>query len=77
MIITLNSRSSEVVAVAAQSEDQQILAWLRSSACSPAGDNCVEVRHRVEFVDIRDSKAVSSSITVGAAAWRAFVAQLR
>ena len=58
-----------------QSEDPQILAWRRSSRCSPAGDNCVEVRHRVEFVDIRDSKAAFSSITMSAAAWRRFVAE--
>jgi hypothetical protein len=57
-----------------QSEDR--LAWRRARACSPAGDNCVEVRHGVEFVDIRDSKATFRSITVGAAAWRNFVAEL-
>jgi hypothetical protein len=62
--------------VAAQSEDQQILAWRRSSRCSPAGDNCVEIRHRVDAVDIRDSKAGFLSITVSAAAWRNFVAEL-
>lgn len=51
--------------------------WRRASACSPAGDNCVEVRHRVDAVDVRDSKSATSQvITVGAAAWRSFVAAL-
>ncbi|HJP72635.1 MAG TPA: DUF397 domain-containing protein [Pseudonocardiaceae bacterium] len=56
--------------------------WRRASSCSPAGDNCVEVRRRADAVDIRDSKSVSSTsatsqvITVGAAAWRSFVTAL-
>lgn len=60
----------------AQSENPQLSAWRRASSCSPAGDNCVEIRHRVELVDIRDSKAAFRAITVGAAAWRKFVAEL-
>ena len=51
--------------------------WRRASSCSPAGDNCVEIRHRVNTVDIRDSKATFQMITVGATAWQSFVATLR
>lgn len=63
--------------MAARSANHQTPVWRRASACSPAGDNCVEVRHRVDAVDIRDSKSASGQvITVGAAAWRSFVAAL-
>jgi len=44
--------------------------WRRALRCSPAGDNCVEVRLRGRVVDIRDSKAVDRVITIGRSAWR-------
>jgi hypothetical protein len=59
-----------------QSGRQQPRVWRRASSCSPAGDNCVEIRHRVDQVDVRDSKAAFQMITVGAAAWRMWLAHL-
>lgn len=54
--------------------NNQSSGWRRAGSCSPAGDNCVEIRHRVGSVDIRDSKATFKVITVGPSAWHAFVA---
>jgi hypothetical protein len=64
------------MAMVAQSGGQAGSSWRRAGSCSPAGDNCVEIRHRVESVDIRDSKATFQMITVGRRAWRLFVADL-
>ncbi|HEV3358110.1 MAG TPA: DUF397 domain-containing protein [Pseudonocardiaceae bacterium] len=62
--------------MAEQSGRHQPRVWRRASSCSPAGDNCVEVRHRVDVVDVRDSKAVFQMITVGATAWRMWLDRL-
>jgi uncharacterized protein DUF397 len=47
--------------------------WRRSTRSGNAG-NCVEV---ATAIGIRDSKAPSTHIEVGAAAWNAFLANVR
>lgn len=46
--------------------------WVRSSRCSPSGDNCVEVGLGHPLVGVRDSKA-GDRLTFPAAPWRAFL----
>ncbi|GLZ28402.1 hypothetical protein Lesp02_05920 [Lentzea sp. NBRC 105346] len=46
------------------------MAEWRKSSYSPTGDNCVEVR---PGVGIRDSKAPTVHLPVGATAWTAFL----
>ncbi|HEX8866033.1 MAG TPA: DUF397 domain-containing protein [Lentzea sp.] len=49
--------------------------WKRPRACSPAGDNCVEVNlSRSGLASVRDSKRADlASVTVEASSWADFL----
>jgi Domain of unknown function (DUF397) len=52
--------------------------WIRSSRCSPSGDNCVEVGFGQSLVGVRDTKAgYRAPLFFSPAQWRAFLAGVR
>ncbi|MET9629450.1 DUF397 domain-containing protein [Lentzea sp. NPDC006480] len=53
--------------------------WKRAHACSPAGDNCVEVNlHRPGLSSVRDSKRADGAVlTFEATSWADFTRFLR
>ncbi|MFJ6084137.1 DUF397 domain-containing protein [Streptomyces sp. NPDC092369] len=56
--------------------DTTDLAWFKSSYSSDQGDNCIEVALTLATIHIRDTKdRTRPHLTVGPAAWSAFVAQ--
>lgn len=52
-----------------KAEDDVLIPW-RKSRFSGEGQDCVEVQHRREAVDVRDTKdREGGSLTVSSAAW--------